>query len=245
MKKNTRRRREDNGAAGTADLIEVFSSYQGEGLFVGAKQIFVRFAGCNMDCSYCDTRREAAIKGATVEELLKSIFKLEKDEGRHHSVSLTGGEPLLHAGFLEYLLPRLKKNGFKIYLETNGTLSQELERVIEYIDIIAMDIKLPSSTGMRPYWAEHADFMAVSRKKDLFIKIVVTEKTEERDVVRARDLVVKYDLNMPVVIQPATVDDKGTTKVSKKMLLRFLDLSEERLNNVRVIPQVQKFLSIK
>lgn len=245
MNEDSKRQRDDGLDDPRADLIEVFSSYQGEGLFVGAKQVFVRFAGCNLDCSFCDTRMEAAIKGATVEDVLKIVMEYEKSHGRHHSVSLTGGEPLLHVDFLQRLLPKLKYKGFKTYLETNGILSRELERVIDHIDIVAMDIKLPSSTGMKPFWQEHAEFLAVSKKKDVFIKVVVNENTRHEDVIKARDLVERCDRKVPFIIQPASIDDKGTSKVTKKMLLEFLDLSEERLSNVRVIPQVQKFLSIK
>lgn len=228
-----------------ADLVEIFSSFQGEGLFVGAKQIFIRFAGCNLNCSFCDTNKDAVIKGASVEQVLKDVIALEKRKGRHHSVSLTGGEPLLHAVFLESLLPKLRERNFKTYLETNGTLARELKRVISYIDIVAMDIKLPSSSGMRPLWKEHVQFLKISRKKGVFIKVVVTEKTLKDDIAKARDLVVSFDNNIPFVIQPASIDDRGVTKVPKNMLIDFLNLSEKKLNNVRVIPQVHKFMAVR
>ncbi|MBL7072053.1 MAG: 7-carboxy-7-deazaguanine synthase QueE [Candidatus Omnitrophica bacterium] len=235
----------DNKVEPAADLIEIFSSFQGEGLFVGAKQIFVRFAGCNLNCSYCDTKKEATVENASIDKVLLSVMALEKSDGRHHSVSLTGGEPLLHADFLKRFLPILKKKKFKIYLETNGTLTEELSRVIDHVDIVAMDIKLPSSTGQEPLWRKHSEFLSMSRKKDLFVKVIVTEKTERNDVVKARDIVVNSDNKLPFVIQPATIDNKGTTKVSRKALLEFMNLSEKRLSNVRVIPQVHKFMSIR
>ena len=237
--------KDEVSAGPTADLIEIFSSFQGEGLFVGAKQIFIRFSGCNLNCSFCDTKKEAAIKGATVEGVLKAVMEIEKERGRHHSVSLTGGEPLLHTGFLERLLPILKEKDFKTYLETNGTLSGELKRVIDRIDIIAMDIKLPSSTNMRPFWEQHAEFLGESKKKDMFVKVIVTEETTDEDVIKARDLVAMIDRNVPFIIQPASVDDEGKTKVPMDRLFEWLDLAEENLSNVRVIPQVQKFLSIR
>jgi len=245
MSENSKQQRDYDLEEPKADLIEIFSSYQGEGLFVGAKQVFVRFAGCNLDCSFCDTKSEATIRGATVEDVLKSVMEFEKNAGKHHSVSLTGGEPLLHVCFLEHLLPRLGEKGFKTYLETNGILSRELERIIDHIDIVAMDIKLPSSTGMKPFWEEHSEFLGISKKKDVFIKVVVNENTQREDVVKARDLVEKCDHKVPFIIQPASIDDKGTSKITKKTLLELLNLSEERLSSVRVIPQVQKFLSIK
>lgn len=228
-----------------ADLVEIFSSFQGEGLFVGAKQIFIRFAGCNLNCSFCDTQKDAVIKDATIDEVLKEVVELEKTEGRHHSVSLTGGEPLLHVSFLEELLPKLKERAFKTYLETNGTLSEELKRVIDYVDIVAMDIKLPSSTDMPPLWEEHAQFLKIAKEKDLFIKVVVTENTSENDIIKARDMVEGFNGNVPLILQPASIDEKGSFKVAKKRLLGYLNLSEERLKNVRVIPQVHKFMGVK
>lgn len=228
-----------------ADLVEIFSSFQGEGLFVGAKQIFIRFAGCNLNCSFCDTQKDAVIKDAAVDEVLKEVMELEKTEGRHHAVSLTGGEPLLHVDFLEFLLPKLKEKNFKTYLETNGTLSEELRRVIDYVDIVSMDIKLPSAANMSPLWEKHIEFLKIAREKDVFVKVVVTDDTLEGDIIEARNIVGKFNHNMPFILQPASMDEKGTFKIATKRLLSYLNLSEERLRNVRVIPQVHKFMSIK
>lgn len=236
-----------------AGLVEIFSSYQGEGLFIGAKQIFIRFAGCNLNCSFCDTLKDAVLKDVTVAQVVKKIKELEKAFGLHHSVSLTGGEPLLHVDFLERLLPKLKKENFKTYLETNGTLSKELKRVIEYIDIIAMDVKLPSSTGMPPSWQNHIEFLKIAtnpahltrRKRDIFIKAVVTDDTSERDIIKARDIVARFDKNMLFVLQPASPTEKGDFMVKREKLWDYRHLSEERLNSVRIVPQLHKFLGIK
>ena len=152
-------------------LCEIFSSFQGEGLYVGERQIFLRFAGCNLSCQYCDspqalivpkTFKIETIPGsrkceqhnnpAGVEQLIDLVNSLDKPAGIHHSVSLTGGEPLLQVDFLKKLIPLIKR---KIYLETNGVLPDHLAEIIDLIDIIAFDIKLPSATGLSPYWKEH------------------------------------------------------------------------------------------
>jgi len=228
-----------------ACLVEIFSSFQGEGIFVGTKQIFIRFAGCNLNCSFCDTSKGAVIKDATVAQVVGKVKDLEKDFGRHHSVSLTGGEPLLHVSFLERLLPELKKENLKIYLETNGTLGEELKRIIEYIDIVAMDIKLPSSANINPLWNEHIEFLKVAIKKEVFVKVVVNNNTLESDVVKARDIVARFNKDIPFILQPASIDEKGNFKVTKAKLLDYLNLAEEKLSNTRIIPQVHKFLGIK
>ena len=72
-----------------ADLIEVFSSYQGEGLFLGAKQIFIRFADCNLNCTFCDTPKDAVKKDLSVDEVLEEVMRIEAASGTHHSFSIT------------------------------------------------------------------------------------------------------------------------------------------------------------
>ena len=136
-----------------AKVSEIFKSIQGEGKYVGVSQVFVRFYGCNMRCSWCDTPYAIGdvpgrFKEYSKGELLKSVKEIYKD---CHSLSLTGGEPLVQKDFIKDFLPLLKKHRIKTYLETNGVLPEELKEVVEGIDIIAMDIKLPSSTKCKPY----------------------------------------------------------------------------------------------
>ena len=228
-----------------ANLVEIFSSYQGEGLYLGAKQIFIRFAGCNLDCSFCDTEKDALMKDVSVEDILEKINELEETSGLHRSISLTGGEPLLHADFLKELLPCLKKKGLKVYLETNGTLARELKSVIRHVDIIAMDIKLPSSSSIKPVWKKHIEFLKIARKKDVFIKVVVTKNTEERDIIQARDIVGKFDRKMFFVLQPANATEKEDFTIKKEKILDYSRISQESLENVRIIPQLHKLLGIR
>src|SRR3989338_4150854 len=85
------------------EISEIFSSLQGEGPYLGVKQIFVRFGRCNMHCVYCDELEKMKEERFTVyssESLLREIETLETEKGEHHSVSLTGGEPLFYAAFL-------------------------------------------------------------------------------------------------------------------------------------------------
>jgi organic radical activating enzyme len=142
-----------------AQLIEVFSSIQGEGLHVGCRQIFIRMAGCNLACKYCDTpfapTDSCRIEDAPGSEIFCSIpnpvpldllhdtlFRwLEAIPGVHRSISLTGGEPLLQAETLLHWLPSLSEL-IPVHLETNGTLAKALEPLLPFLDFISMDIKL-------------------------------------------------------------------------------------------------------
>jgi len=161
-----------------AKIAEIFKSIQGEGLYVGCLQTFIRFYGCNLHCAYCDTPLTHYTE-YTAEELFEKllVYKIP-------FVSLTGGEPLLQTAFLREFLPRAKKREFRVFLETNGTLPVQLKKIITWIDIISCDIKLKSSTKERALWGVHEKFFSVSRKKELFFKAVITPHTEFGDIQR-------------------------------------------------------------
>ncbi len=230
-----------------ADISEIFSSIQGEGIFLGAKQVFVRFEDCNLDCLFCDEKALVKTKEYSPIELMKEVRSLEEAGGPHHSVSLTGGEPLLYWDFLRAFLKILRRGRIlRSYLETNGTLPHELSKVIELVDIIAMDFKLPSSTAARPFWDEHAEFLKIASKKRVFVKAVITADTIKEDVEKAIDIVKKLDRNIPFIIQPASVVNKDDKPVASSRLLSFMEMGLEKdLGNVRIIPQVHKLLKVK
>lgn len=228
-----------------AEITDIFSSIQGEGIFVGARQIFIRFRRCNMECAYCDESRDAVPKEYSAMELLKEAHRLESEKGVHHSVSLTGGEPLVYWEFLKDFLRLLKKDNMKSYLETNGTLPEELSRVIDFVDIIAMDFKLPSSTGGREYWDEHLKFLKVAIQKKVFVKAVVTPSTTNEDILKSSELIRQIDPNLPFILQPAT-PVKGIGKIENNRLLEFIEAAgKKNLTSVRVIPQVHKTMGVK
>ncbi len=228
-----------------ADVTEVFSSIQGEGIFIGAKQVFVRFAKCNMECAYCDEKKDGRVREYSTLELMKEVRRVESDKGMHHSISLTGGEPLIWWEFLRDFLRLLKMEGRKSYLETNGTMPSELSRVIDFVDIIAMDFKLPSSTGCRSYWDEHAEFLRIAGRKKVFVKAVVTPSTTHEDIMAAADLIRQIDPNLPFILQPATPAG-SVGRIGNDRLIEFLDgAARKQLTSVRVIPQVHKALNIK
>ena len=242
--KNSNHKNYNNKAK--ADIVDIFSSIQGEGVFVGAKQIFIRFKQCNLACRFCDESRDIKPKDYTLLDLLSEVKFLELSNGPHHSVSLTGGEPLLYTDFLEQFLKLLKKEGFKVYLETNGTLPDELSKVITLVDIIAMDFKLPSSTGEKSFWAEHKRFLKVASKSKVFVKVVVTPKTTAEDIKRAILLIKEARQDIPLILQPAMPVKPDDRDVDKNKLLKFLEIgSRNHLDNIRVIPQIHKVLGIK
>jgi len=221
-----------------ARITEIFYSIQGEGIYVGYPQIFVRFSGCNLEnCRFCDTP-DSEYQEMSIQELITAIVSVN---GNYHSISLTGGEPLLQVDFLERFLEHFNTN-HRIYLETNGTLPANLERIVSNVDIIAMDIKLPSATGLAPYWGDHRRFLLIAWEKTVFVKTVITKATEDKDLQQAVELILSVDPNIPLVLQPATEE------LDEELFRKLLDYQQEAsksLFDVRIIPQIQRLISIK
>lgn len=219
-------------------------------MYVGERQIFVRFVGCNLTCGYCDTPVKEEFQ-ATTEELVKSVSLLDNQKGLHHSISLTGGEPLLQVEFLKTAIPAIKEE-FKlpIYLETNGTLPDHLTEIIELVDIIAMDIKLPGATGLSSYWKEHRRFLETAYLKECFVKTVFTKETTMKDLEEGIKIISDVDDNIPLILQPATAQPPRRSGRHVKppeavKILAFQAFAKNKLKRVRVIPQVHKLLGLK
>ncbi len=245
-----------------ANIVEIFSSIQGEGILLGERQLFIRFGGCSLRCCYCDTpqalspQKECRIEKApgsrqfyllhnplSSAELMGIISSLNQNTKIHRHLSITGGEPLEQADFLKEWLPTIKGK-FRIYLETNGVLSEGLRKVIGLIDTVAMDIKLPSSLKGKAFWEEHRDFLQVAKKKKVFAKMVITTQTTEQEVLQAAELIGQIDKRIPLILQPVTPSGRIKRAPSPKMLLKLQQVSTRFLPEVRVIPQIHKVLGM-
>jgi 7-carboxy-7-deazaguanine synthase len=242
------------------NIEEIFDSVQGEGPLVGSRQIFIRMGGCNLSCIYCDTpqaRRPAATcrvekapgtgeyeyvpNTLSVPDVMQIIKKLRIPG--HHSVAVTGGEPLVQADFLRELLPALNTEGLKVYLETNSTMPEELDELVPHIQHVAADIKLASSTGEPERFEVNLEFLKRCAVPDLFIKLVVTEDTNPLEFMRAVNVVKDSGRTGIIVIQPVT-GRRGEVGVGGAVLLELQSRALEVWPDVRVIPRVQQFLML-
>ena len=112
----------------TYHLNEVFASLQGEGRNTGRPVTFIRFAGCNLNCPWCDTDRSEKLRLA-LPDLVKRVVEMDVP-----SVVITGGEPTVQPG-LGALLKELREKGFWIALETNGVIAPEDPSLFDYIAV--------------------------------------------------------------------------------------------------------------
>lgn len=244
----------------TAFVFEIFESIQGEGIYIGQRQLFIRFSGCNLSCDYCDTASskeqakdapcmikdrktiEKINNPVTKEDLLMHAEKFLQTKDLIHSVSLTGGEPLLQVEFLKSFLPGLKA---KKYLETNGTLPGHLYEIIDDIDIVAMDFKLPSATGGSSYFKEHKEFLKTASLKEVFVKAVYTKNTTPVEIEEMSNIIADVDDNTPLVLQPATSGRNQKISPLPEQALTFHKIAKRKLSRVLVIPQAHKLMGLE
>ena len=235
-----------------APVSEIFASYQGEGIYTGQPQVFVRFVGCNLRCDYCDTPENQSLdedqKYFSLETIVKRIKELSSkrlsggDASIPRTVSLTGGEPLLYPNFLTKLIPEIKKLKLSVYLETNGTIPEAYEKVKKWVDVVSMDIKLPSSSKGE-YWREHKEFLKAAKGK-VFVKLVLTDKTKDEEIAKAIKLISGVSPRIPFVLQPATpVKNAGSAAPHK--IHGWLQLAKQKLSDTSVLVQLQRFWGVK
>lgn len=218
-----------------APIKEIFTSIQGEGIYIGCKQLFVRFCGCNLRCHYCDTDFD---KKDSVNYTVDELVSITEENSDCHSVSLTGGEPLLHEDFLKEFLPQCK---LPVYLETNATLYTNFAELSDYVNYVAADIKLPSCTGEKAYWDEHDKFFNEAAGKDIFAKVVFDKNITDEEIQTSAALCSKYGIEL--ILQPK--NNSGVYETDMEFIEKIMDKFLNEYKKIRLIPQVHKFLNIR
>ena len=137
------------------NLVEIFESLQGDGRNMGRPCVFVRFAGCNLSCPWCDTDRQMRFS-LSLEALIAEISAFKAK-----SVILTGGEPTLVAD-MPPLIAALKNRGCWIAVETNATASRDDAPWLDFVDYVACSPKAEFEDSIRLASADEVRVVASS-----------------------------------------------------------------------------------
>ncbi|NIM90425.1 MAG: 4Fe-4S cluster-binding domain-containing protein [Candidatus Aminicenantes bacterium] len=204
----------------TLKVAEIFSSIQGEGLRQGEPTLFVRFSGCNLECSFCDTKY--AWKKGKDYSTFQIIDKIKKQRRRFPAewVCLTGGEPLLQD--LADLVQKLKEERFKIQVETNATIFCSLP-----VDWYSISPK-PEKYLFRPEY----------KKAAKEVKLVVTKALNLDTVQRLRQ---EFPEKTPIFLQP-----QSTRKWSLDKGMKLLKQAQQAgIKNTRLSAQLHKIYGLR
>ena len=230
-----------------APVIEIFSSFQGEGLLIGQRQIFVRFAGCNLNCNYCDTddsKSEKSGKLMTPENVTEEINRILTPDCR--AISFTGGEPSLYPGFIN----EVSKNfNLDIMLETNGTLPENID-LIDRLDVVSLDIKLPEhfdgDFNQEIFLNEIKSLnLLMAKSINVYCKVVILPSTKIKsfkEVVEKLSKNISSKSNLKIIIQPSS--PLGEWKDINFKLFEFSEVVGQYFE-VSTIPQIHKILDIE
>ena len=208
-------------------VVERFVSINGEGAHAGELAAFIRFKGCNLGCSYCDTKW-ANSQGAVGIEFSADSLADWVDSKRVKNVTLTGGEPLLQED-IEVLITKLLSMGLRVEIETNGSLPLDSYIGAGARPAFTMDYKLPSSN------------MESAMRRDNF-KLLCEHDTVKfvagtiDDLERAREIIEDYKLcgRCHVYLSPVF------GKIRPSEIVDYM--IEHEMNDVRLQLQLHKFI---
>ncbi len=253
--------------ATSVPVLEIFSTVQGEGPNVGMRQIFVRLAGCDLRCAFCDTPESYPtpkrahvwsptvhanptylINPVTINDVLDSVAALHADVPSHRAVSITGGEPLLRPGAVIAIAKGVRALGLRVHLETGGHRPDALDQVLPHVDGVSPDIKIESACGVPTPWdAHHASLRVLAKdpQKVIAVKAVVCATTTAEEVTHAARVVATHLPHAPFVIQPVTrLAPDRPAEPSGDHLLALQAAASRFHRDVRVIPQLHRVLKL-
>jgi 7-carboxy-7-deazaguanine synthase len=217
-------------------IIEIYKSLQGESSYAGLPCVFVRLAGCNLRCTWCDS--EYTFKGGkrmTIEEVEREVHRLSPDAGL---VEITGGEPLLQEREAVVLMDRLLQASFTVLLETSG--ERPLENVPPAV-VKIVDVKCPDSGEADTFRMENLNWLTARDE----VKFVIASR---RDYEFAREFMAEHGLSSrlaSVILSPAFRKDATGSRDVSHCLLDPQTLAEWMLAdglNARLGLQIHKFI---
>ncbi|WP_297490880.1 7-carboxy-7-deazaguanine synthase QueE [Thermococcus sp.] len=248
-------------------MAEVFNSWQGEGGSLegsafGRRQIFVRFAGCDLHCVYCDSKQyidasrvsrwryelepftgrfEYKPNPASLEDVVDAVLRL--DTGDVHSISYTGGEPTLQIKALNALMGDMKDLGFDNFLETHGGLPELIEDVASLTDYASVDIKDESAKATKDWRnlvLREIESIRILKKAGAktYAKLVVTNETKLENV--------RWYAGLLKGLAPLAIQPREPIEISQGRLMEIYREAAEILGrkNVGLSFQVHKYLKV-
>jgi len=212
------------------DVVEIFRSIQGEGNVIGEPSVFIRLSKCNLRCKWCDTAYALENgKEMTEEDIVKEVWKYSNP---NKLVTITGGEPLIQD--IVPLIKLLKSQGFRIIVETNGTIQPPyLGWILNVGDDFSVSPKLSNSGQKVSYsnlsWADYLKFVVCKPKSDIkeinnFLKTHFSEFK----------LKLMFD-NGKIILQP-----NGLDKRPNQLLKRIMNYVRDNNLPYRVLPQLHR-----
>lgn len=248
----------------TGNLSEIFASEQGEGTYCGDRHLFVRFAGCNIRCRYCDTP-ESLVRvrscrvdfphgaNAVVENpvdtktLGEIVERFVREDPSIKMISLTGGEPMLQAAFIEQWLSACPPS-VGVMLETAATTTRGLDGLLPHLRVVSADVKLPSNSGEAPFWTIHREFLARCAAVDgleIYVKMPVDDATSDDEIRRGARLVADVLPGKRLYVQPLSDPDRGGWTLGSARMGAVLAIAAAECADTALRPQVHKLLGVR
>lgn len=217
-------------------VVEIFKSIQGEGTLIGSPMVFIRLWGCNMTCTWCDTRYSWAPE-------FKDLTKRQNYSPKDLAIFLlqtfseitwfnfTGGEPSLWDKDIDETTKILQSKSKKVCIQTNGKLWKE--PLFKNLDKVCMDIKCPQS-------GEQSDVSLINRLREQDELKFVLETPEDFNY--AKDIITNYPTKASIIIQPVMVQHESLDQYYERIKTLIQEFDSLSTYNLRILPQLHQLL---
>lgn len=196
-------------------ILEIFSSFQGEGPFVGTPATFLRLAGCNLNCEWCDTDL-TEVKEMSLESVSEIIYNQIKCFNSDLLI-ITGGEPSLQLNEIESLIKLLPSN-IHIQMETNGFKTFLINKNIDYV--------ISPKQNKEEVFARYYDY------DNVYFKFVICSQEDIDEIIFLKN---KYNYDKTIWLQPEFNHD---VEITNLIISNF-----NKLENIKISAQIHKYLN--